>query len=166
MKKFTQKELLNEGFWDSFPARVLKGAAVVGKFATKTLAPEIYNPISSVVSGIKDLNQQLIKATTPEASYIINKLANQGYSIVGDIGKIKMRQGDDKQLYKVSVVIRQNFISSGEPNPQKIFLVDKDGNIVRDLSAKNAAKGGKKPQKQRVSPVVTNPQTKKVPPKP
>lgn len=166
MKKLTQKDLLTEGVWDSFPARVLKGAAAVGKFATKALAPEIYNPIAGAVAGFKDLNQQVIKATTPEATYIENKLANQGYTIVGNISKIKMRSGDEKQLYKVSVKIRQNFIGFGEPNPEKIFLVDREGNIVRDLSAKNAAKGGQKPQKQRVSPVVTPQQSKKVPPKP
>ena len=165
-KPLLQIDLISEGFWDSFKkplgfaGRVVKGAATIGKFAAEKLAPELTNPIKSAVEGIKDLNQRLIKATTPEAIYIENKLANQGYTVINDIFKIKKRSGDDKQLYKVSVKIRANFIGLGEPNPTKIFLVDADGNIVRDLSAKDASKGGKKPPKQRTSKVLTPQPTK------
>ena len=172
MKKYTQREILAEGFWSnlaqksvqgvkntaSLAGRTAKGALAIGKFASEKMAPELYNPIKGVVDSIKDLNQRLIKATTPEATYIENKLRNQGYSLTNNIiYKVKMMPGDEKQLYKVSVKIRSDFISVGEPNPQKIFLVDKDGNIVRDLSAKDAVTGGKKPKKKKRKRVLATP---------
>jgi hypothetical protein len=178
IRKYTQRELLAEGFWSnlaqksvqgvkntaSLAGRTAKGALAIGKFASEKMAPELYNPIKGVVDSIKDLNKRLIKATTPEATYIENKLKNQGYSLVdNNVYKVKMQPGDEKQLYKVLVKIRPEFISVGESNPQKIFLVDKDGNIVRDLSAKDAVTGGRKPKKKKrkrvLSTSANNPQS-------
>jgi hypothetical protein len=52
MKRFTQKEILTEGFWDGFKprnwGRVAKGAIRMGADALRMVAPEITNPLDKV----------------------------------------------------------------------------------------------------------------------
>jgi len=155
MKQF---ELLNEGFWSGFKS-VAKGAAKLGQQVAKVAAPEIYNPIAGAANWVKDVNQKIIKATTQESQYIINKLMNQGYTLTSNsaVNKLQMKPGDEKQLYQVSVQIRPEFLPQGAENPVKQFMVDGDGNIVRDLTAKDASLGGNKPRKQKKQKVLHNP---------
>lgn len=48
----TQKELINEGFWKNI-GKTARGAYRTGKAVTKSLAPELYNPIANVKQGLK-----------------------------------------------------------------------------------------------------------------
>lgn len=186
MNQFTQMELLEEGFWDMFKLHkspilkgigkaavaagtaakhAIKGGLAVGKFAAEKLAPEIYDPIKNTVDQIKELNKRVIKASTPEATYIQQKLQGQGYMLTADIGKLRKVAGENRNLYMVRVVIRPDFVAPGQDNKEKVLVVDNEGGIVRDLTAPDAARSKPKTPKKNKKPktVISPPQQPNIP---
>jgi len=57
--KLTQKQILSEGFWDNIKSaantggKMIRGAYRTGKAITKTIAPEIYDPVNNIKQGLK-----------------------------------------------------------------------------------------------------------------
>jgi|TARA_R110002110_G_scaffold7140_2_gene36255 hypothetical protein len=60
MKRFTQKDLLEEGFWDKFKG-VAKGAVRATAQIARTVAPEITDPLDRLqnsITGVRDAYKQ------------------------------------------------------------------------------------------------------------
>jgi hypothetical protein len=58
IKKFTQSEIISEGFWDGFKpqnwGKVLKGGLKVAADVARTIAPEITDPIDKLDNKLHD----------------------------------------------------------------------------------------------------------------
>lgn len=152
MKKISQQELLDEGFWDGFKpknwGKVARGAVRMGADALRMVAPEITNPLDKVDQarwGLKnsfeqgyegipdtrqlksDLKQQI---TSNVAAQVYNDikigLAGQKMQMIPRFGVEQhgVDSSNGNRLYKVKV--------SSSQNPKGVWmLVDKKGNQSR-----------------------------------
>jgi len=145
MNHLTQKELLSEGFWSKF-GQGLKSAGKagweVGKFSAKHVAPSVYNPLAATANATKELNQNIIKATTPTEKYISDQLHMRGYVVEGQIEPIPMPRGFSKEKQTFFVTVNKMAFN---PTSKKMevstlprdldipLVVDKYGSIIENL---------------------------------
>jgi len=64
MRKFTKRELLNEGFWDNFKG-VLRGASTLGAEVARKIAPEITDPLDKTEEWFRFTKEKVDTATNP-----------------------------------------------------------------------------------------------------
>lgn len=136
MKNYSQKDLLDEGFWNSFkkPFKIAGGAfgAAVkgGARALDYVAPEITNPLHRFESGVRDIASQSRKGFS--AGY--GGLSAEYGNILLDAGYVMDERSKVIKSGKNHVVIGYRIVgknpTTGKPIPdhKKIsFLFDKDG---------------------------------------
>lgn len=136
MKKFTQHDLLNEGFWSKFkkPFKAVGGVAGAlvkgGARALDYVAPEITNPLHRLEAGIRDIGGEGRKGFS--AGY--GGLQHEYENILLDAGYIMDPKEKVIKTGKNHVVVGYRIVgknpTTGKPIPdhKKIsFLFDKDG---------------------------------------
>jgi hypothetical protein len=137
MHKFTQRELLREGFWDSIKNTV-SGVATLGKEVAKVVAPEITDPVSKTVDWFKGTKEKVDTVRDPIKA-VEEFLVDNGYFPISDIvphkrGKL---QGSDKSKggrNYITKVVELEYGDDGmaQPsehtytNPVTIVTMDKD----------------------------------------
>jgi hypothetical protein len=77
MHKYTQRELIQEGFWQGFK-NAAKGAATFGKEVAKVVAPEITDPLSKAINW-KDKTVEKTRAASNPVEAVKNFLIDNGY---------------------------------------------------------------------------------------
>jgi hypothetical protein len=82
MKNYTQRELMNEGLWDKFMNSKVMGVAkqigTAAKEITKTVAPEITDPISKMRDWSVNFGQKVKEAKIPFDQKLKNWISEQG----------------------------------------------------------------------------------------
>lgn len=137
VKKFTQKDLISEGFWSNFkkPFRAIggiAGAAVKGGArALDYVAPEITQPLHRFEAGVRDIGDQAKKGYDLGSGGLMKEyediLLDSGYIMdknvkVVDSGKNKVVVG-----YRI---IDQDARGNPIPDHKKLsFIFDKMGNF-------------------------------------
>ena len=139
MENITQKDLLNEGFWSGF-GRTVKGAAVLGKEALKTVAPELTQPVSNAINKFKDIKHKVDLAVIPKYKKFFQQLLTQGYYLTSKPDQLKKitNKIDGTENYLVDIAIldydkNQNPIPD-PTRPKRRVVIDQDGRLLRDLS--------------------------------
>jgi hypothetical protein len=96
MYKISQKELLEEGFWDKFPNTASFGRQVKDVFKTygSVLAPEIADPIKKGVEFMRGARKSRKRAGLTEDELVREELIENGYYPFDD--KTKIRWATDK----------------------------------------------------------------------
>jgi len=162
MKPFTQKEMLEEGFWDGFKkvaGKVGNAAKTVGKGvgaaatglgrAVDIALPELTRPVKDVISG----GRSVINATKQgwdlfksKQEIVKKKLENLGYVL--DESQPPQQIGDNFMVFASEITgydkAKQQFI--WDPNTTIPFLVDKNNDVKKAPGNRKppAAKGSAK----------------------
>jgi hypothetical protein len=166
MRKFTQQELLEEGFWDGFK-KVANVGKVLGKAAAKAIDPDLYGKIKSDVEGIKSISNNVSKAANLK-KFIINSLASQGYIVVPDkttklpeFSELPRIPGDPIRKFRTVIQTDPNYLRVGDQNPETPVIVDDDGKIIRNLlkqpDKSKKASSNPKPNQANPTPTRVNP---------
>lgn len=82
MKKLTQKELLDEGFWDLHKSPILKGlkvAGAIGKGIVKAVDPKLAANVKSSVEGIKNFATDVKASMTSIEDTLKDKYEKNGF---------------------------------------------------------------------------------------
>ena len=77
MPNISQKELLNELFWDKFPSSVRKGVEAVKQIG-KVVAPEIADPISKGMEKMRDIRKNIKRAGMTSDENVVEQLMEFG----------------------------------------------------------------------------------------
>lgn len=117
MKIFTQREMLEEGFWD-LTKSALKAGKVLGQAATKAVAPELYNQVSSDYNTIKQIGSDVVGAFQNP----IKKLTKT----YEDAGWTNIRISPYNKNYKL--------IGKNPQGQDKVVMYDKNFNLLEDPS--------------------------------
>ena len=117
MRKFTQRELLSEGFWDSFKGAA-KGAMQVGKEIANVVAPEITEPYKKLVNWKQGATDRINAAANPEKAldkflndYSFHRLPNT------KIQKLKKPTVEGDVMY-AALVSRLHINDEGQPEAE------------------------------------------------
>jgi hypothetical protein len=106
MRKFTQRELLSEGFWDSFKSAAIggaKGAMQVGKEIANVVAPEITEPFKKLQDWKKGATHRIKAAANPQQE-VLDYLFELGMMpLPGEKVRTGQKTKDGSQLYIVKV---------------------------------------------------------------
>jgi hypothetical protein len=173
MRKFSQRELLSEGFWDSFKNTV-RGVSTFGAEMARKIAPEITDPLDKTEAWFRGTKEKVDAARDPVGA-VKSFLIDNGYFPISDIvphkkGKL---QGSDKgkggRNY-IAKVVELEYGDDGiaQPsqntytNPVAIVSMDKDYRMTflkrprRDF-AKDVNKKKNVNKKKKVNPPVNPP---------
>jgi hypothetical protein len=115
MHKHTQKELIDEGFWDSFKtaARVSKA---IGKEIAKVAIPQSYQNIKNVVGNIRGARRNIKTAFKTVEERIMDWIDEMGFTPVENAKIKKIRNfGGGKTHWAIDVGVKG---------------VDKEGNTI------------------------------------
>ena len=137
MKKISQEELLQEGFWNSFTkplkkiGRAIKGTAAAANRALDYVAPEIKGPLKRGKEAIRDIvtagREGAHHGIFKKGSSFAYKLKEDGYAM--NKKKAPKRVGNK---YIVTGWRSRGLDENGEPIPDKnkemTFIFDRDGN--------------------------------------
>ena len=140
MRKFTQRELISEGFWNNFKGAV-KGTATLGKEIAKVVAPEITDPLEKL-GAWKDRTYGKVEAAANPEKAVKNFLIDNGYYPYEEIvphkrGKLESsNKGKGGQNY-ITKVVELEYDKQGKAkksphkysNPVAIVAMDKDYNM-------------------------------------
>lgn len=124
MKKLTQRELLDEGIWNTLmsPVRaVVKGAA-------KTLdvvAPELTKPLHSAENAVRDIGSSIKQGWLGTEGNIKANLEKQGYKV----SKV-VKSGKDYIAVVNEMEVREDGTEAYNPNSTRL-RVDENGNTIR-----------------------------------
>lgn len=77
MSKPTQKELLDEAFWDKFKPALKQGKEAI-KSAANLLAPEVAGPMKTAWQGVKDFGTRITNAGIPMEQQVERWVQEQG----------------------------------------------------------------------------------------
>ena len=133
MKKITQEELLQEGFWNAFKkiGGAIKGTAAAANRALDYVAPEIKGPLKRGKEAIRDIvtagREGAHRGIFKKGSSFAYKLKEDGYAMNK---KKKPKRVGNK--YIVTGWRSRGLDKNGEPIPDKkkemTFIFDRDGN--------------------------------------
>jgi hypothetical protein len=142
MEKWTQVELLSEGFWDSFKKAVgtgvgvARGAVAGAAKALDYVAPEITRPLKGAEAAAKDIGgaakTQFDRYSKGLKQTIADNLDDMGYQL--DPNSQIKRNGKN---YVVSAFKVRRYDDQGNRELHTAatpFLADKQGNIIRRIS--------------------------------
>jgi len=164
--KYSQRQLLDEGFWDLRKSPILRGIGKVGKLAggalmgatkgiAKTLdyvAPEITNPLHRFEAGVRDI----AGATRKGVDVGYGGLAKEYEDILLDAGYLMDKREKVIDSGKNKVVVGYRIIGKNPttkkpiPDTKKLsFLFDHNGNFkIINTSAQDTSRmGSTKPSK-------------------
>jgi hypothetical protein len=140
MRKYTQRELIQEGFWQGFK-NAAKGAAVIGKEVAKVVAPEITTPLSQASDWLDKTKQKARTAANPEEA-VKNFLIDNGYYpyekiVAHQKGKLESSDKNKGGQNYITKVKELQYDKNGKAevsqydysNPVTIVSMDKDYNI-------------------------------------
>jgi hypothetical protein len=146
MYKLSQRELLEEGLWDSFKkgvnkvantklGRLTKQAIQLGKEVGKFVAPNTSSQLANMVSGTRSGYQRIRQAGKTIEERILDWMDEQGFvPIPNDI--IKMGKNTPKGQHYTVKVAQKGITPEGNSvagkkfrYPQAIVLFDKDKNV-------------------------------------
>lgn len=143
MRKFTQKQLLNEGFWGEFLSPKIKRGIQTAKEISKVVAPKTYENISNIVSGTRDAQKRIGEAGKSMEERVLLWLDEYGYTPVpnkhGKVRLVKKFPGGDRH-YSLKVAEKSTDPDTGETIPGRkfryptaIILYDKGKNMFRKV---------------------------------
>lgn len=148
--KYSQQELLNEGFWNSFkkPFKAIGGIAggLVrgGARALDYVAPEITHPLHKFEAGVRDIARQTRKGADVGYGGLYKEykdiLLDSGYVMDSSVKVVD--SGRNKVVVGYRIVGQD---SNNNPIPDKSktlsFLFDKDGNFkIINTSAQDTSR--------------------------
>ena len=102
MRKITQKDLLNEGFWDRFSTPTTRQAWEAIKQVGNVVAPEIAQPLKNIVDKSRSMSAAIREAGKPMQERMANWILEQGKFMLKtpkDLGKYP----DGKTHYAVEI---------------------------------------------------------------
>ena len=134
MYKLSQRELLEEGLWDSFK-RGLNVVKQVGKEVGKIVAPNTSSKLTNIASGYRSAKQRIKQSYQTLEERILDWMDEQGIVPIPD-EKIKIGKNTPKGQHYLVKVAQKGVTSTGESvagkkfrYPQAIVLFDKDKDI-------------------------------------
>jgi len=142
MRKFTQRELLSEGFWDSFKSAAIggaKGAMQAAKEVANVVAPEITEPFKKLKDWKKGATHRIKAAANPQQE-VLDYLFELGMMpLPGEKVRTGQKTKDGSQLYIVKVqefdYNQKGEIEQGykfkENNNTAIIKVTTDNNVEK-----------------------------------
>ena len=146
MYKLSQRELLEEGLWDSFKTlknkvvnskigRFTKGAIQFGREVGKVVAPNTTSKLANIASGYRSAKQRIGQAAQTIEERILDWMDEQGIVPIPN-EKIKIGKNTPKGQHYLVKVAQKGVTSKGESvagkkfrYPQAIVLFDRDKNI-------------------------------------
>ena len=139
MYKLSQRELLEEGLWDSFKnskiGRFTKGAIQLGKEIGKVVAPNTSSKLTNIASGFRSAKQRIKQSYQTLEERILDWMDEQGIVPIPD-DKIKIGKNTPKGQHYLVKVAQKGVTPTGESvagkkfrYPQAIVLFDKDKDI-------------------------------------
>lgn len=151
IKKYSQFELLDEGFWDKFTTSpIIRGMAATTKGVGKTLQtvlPELTKPFEDASKAGKDIGSTIAQGWRGTVGNIRKSLNDSGYDIDGGIKK-----NGKNYIVRIAPI---EFDSRGTKitptsSDWKTVVVDKNGSRVGLARSKTKGvvhSGGKKSKK-------------------
>jgi hypothetical protein len=137
MRKFSQRELLEEGFWDSFVKPGARGAWQAAKEVANVVAPEITEPFKKLRNWKDDARERIEAAADPEKA-ILRFLEDNGYMPIKGAtiqrAKNPTKKGHVNYITRVQMV---EYGNKGELQRGYTFPTNKDVAIVKMDKDKN-----------------------------
>jgi hypothetical protein len=131
MYKFSQKELLEEGFWDTFK-RGLNFAKQVGKEVGKVVAPNTSSKLANITQASRGAIQRIKQSVKKIEERILDWMDEQGIVPIPN-DTIKPGKNTPKGQHYVVKVAQKGVTPTGESvagkkfrYPQAIVLFDRD----------------------------------------
>jgi hypothetical protein len=136
MYKFSQKELLEEGFWDTFKnskiGRLGKKFYQGAKEVAGVIAPNTSSQIGNIVKGVRGATQRIKQAGQTIQERILDWMDEQGIVPIPD-ENIKLGKNTPKGQHYVVKVAQKGVTPTGDTvpgkkfrYPQAIVLFDRD----------------------------------------
>lgn len=184
MRQLSQRELLDEGFWDGFK-KVAGGIGRAAKTAGKVAAagttaagrlvdialPEVTKPIKGAVSAFRDVKNAAKSAwdvLKPKMDKIRESLKDQGFIL--DETQEPQKAGNSMIVWANEIIGYDKATQQFKTNPNKTvtFMVDSEGNAKRapnvSVKTNNGNKGKPKTNSKTNTNTASNSSTPPTPP--
>jgi hypothetical protein len=136
MSKISQKELLEEGFWDSFSnskiGRIGSQIGEFGKSVANVVTPEITDPLKKGSEWLKNTKKNVKRAGMNRDQLAWEQIVEDGYYPLSDKMRWKNKANSDgTSTGSVDVAELDHDLNTGEPVAGRPYQSDKSKYIFK-----------------------------------